>query len=267
MKVKEFEEYLVKRRKEFAKKFGQEINELGQEEGLKIGSPDAEVTGILVTWMMTKEAMAEAAKQKCSLILCHETPWFGDNWNTKNPSIPLWRVNNERKDLALENSLNVIQCHSTLDEILITDTFGEFLGLPKPSIQAWRLINIYDIPALPLKKLADQVKKKTGLKTIRVTGNMNRKVSKVGLIYGGIGLSINLGFWEGQLKWNPEVLIAGEMDEYAMRYAIDNYICAIETTHPVSEEPGLEKFCEELKQDLPGMKVAFHKVGMSWNYV
>lgn len=267
MKSVDLMQYLINRRSEFAKKFGQEINELGQEEGIWVGDANSDVTGILVTWMITIEAINRAIKENCNLILCHETPFFGTNWNSVKQNIPPWKANEERKRLCIENEITVIQSHSTLDEVLITDTFGEVLGLPKPSVQAWRLQNIYEIPPILLRKLAQRVKKKMGLKIVRVVGDLNKKVKRIGMAYGGIGLSTNLGFWEQMLQWNPEVVIAGETDEYAMRYAIDNNLCVIETTHPISENPGLEKFCGELRHVFPGTKIVFHRCTIPWKYV
>ena len=267
MKPADLEQYLIKRRKEFAKKFGQEINELRREEGIWFGNRDVEISGILLTWMATIEAINKAAEENCNLILCHETPFFDTNWNTKEPLIPPWKVNEERKKLLTQNGITVFQAHATLDEILITDTFGEVLGLPKPIVQAWRLQNIYEISPTPLRKLANQVKKKMGLKIVRVIGDLNKKVKRIGMAYGGIGLFTNLCCWEEMLQWNPEVVIAGETDEYAMRYAIDNGLCVIETTHPLSENPGLEKFCNELKKVFPGIKVIFHRCGVPWKYI
>lgn len=267
MIAKELEEYLLKRRREFAKKFGQEVNELGREEGIRFGDGSVGVKGILVTWMLTTDAIKEAAKQGCNLILCHEIPFFGEKWDRETPATPSWKVNEERKRLLSENGMTVFQCHATLDEILITDTFAEVLGLPKAARQEWRLRSVHEIAPIPLKKLARQVKKKMGLKIIRVVGDLNKKVSRVGLAYGGISLSVNLGFWEEMLKLNPDVVIGGETDEYAIRYAIENNLCVIETTHPISENPGLEKFCDELREVFPGVKIAFHRCGIPWEYV
>lgn len=267
MTPKNLQDYLIKRRSEFAGKFEQQLSELGKEEGIRFGDANVEIKGVLVTWMMTVEAIEEAVKQDCNLIVCHETPFFGENWDAKNPVTPEWKVNEERKRLLAKYEITVFQSHSTLDEILITDTFAEVLGLPKAIIQEWRLQSIHEIPPTPLHKLADRVKKKTGLKIIRVVGDLNKKVKRIGLAYGGIGLHVNLGFWEQMLKHNPEVVIAGETDEYAMRYAIDNGLCVIETTHPISENPGLEKFCNELKRVFPGVKIVFHRCEIPWKYV
>lgn len=267
MKIIDLEEHLLRRRKEFARKFGQEIQELGREEGLHFGDPEIEIVGILVTWMATIKAIEMAERENCNLILCHETPFFGMSWNVKNPTTPPWKVNEKRKQLLSRYNIAVFQSHATLDEILITDSFVEVLGLPVAVTKEWRLQSIHEISPTPLRKLAEQVKKKIGLKIVRVVGDSNKKVSRIGLAYGGIGLYTNLGFWEQMLKWNPEVVIVGETDEYAMRYAIDNDLCVIETTHPLSENPGLEKFCDELKGVFPGIKVVFHRCGIPWEYI
>ncbi|MGC8890888.1 MAG: Nif3-like dinuclear metal center hexameric protein [bacterium] len=75
-----------------------------------------------------------------------------------------------------------------------------------------------------------------------------------------MGLFVNIGFWEILLKYNVDVILVGEIDEYAIRYTLDCGVAVVETTHPSSENPGLKKFSEELARDFPDTKVYFYDV-------
>ena len=102
------------------------------------------------------------------------------------------------------------------------------------------------------------------MKHLRVCGDPQRIVKCPALPWGGLGLSVNVGFIEGLLQYRPDVLIAGESDEYAMVYAIDADIPLIETSHAASENPGLRHFTEHLAASSPGLKVVFHECPVPW---
>ena len=99
---------------------------------------------------------------------------------------------------------------------------------------------------------------------VRVTGDSQRVVSRVGLPWGGLGLSVNVGFIEALLGYDPDVLIAGESDEYAMFYCLDADVPLIETSHAGSENFGLARFAQQLAQHFPGLRVVFHRCPVPW---
>ena len=62
MKVNDLVNYIVKLK-------GQGLN---QDEGVLYGDPEAEIKGVLLTWMATVEALKTAKKQGCNVVFCHE---------------------------------------------------------------------------------------------------------------------------------------------------------------------------------------------------
>jgi len=82
-----------------------------------------------------------------------------------------------------------------------------------------------------------------------------------------LGLSLNIGFVEKLLSYDPDLLIAGETDEYAMYYARDAGVCMIETGHSLSENIGLRRFIETLRQRYPKVKVVFHECSKPWKLI
>ena len=66
------------------------------------------------------------------------------------------------------------------------------------------------------------------------------------------------------LRHSPDVLIAGECDEYAFRFTQDADVPMIETGHSLSENPGLEMFAGVLGAQFPGVRVVYCPVGCPW---
>jgi len=111
------------------------------------------------------------------------------------------------------------------------------------------------------------VKKRLNLKSVRFAGDPHRKIRRVGLPWGGLGLSLNIGFIEDLLRHSPDVLIAGETDEYAMYYALDADVGVIETGHSVSENIGLRKFSKILKKHYLETKIVFFECERPWESI
>ena len=65
-----------------------------------------------------------------------------------------------------------------------------------------------------MAELVGQAKAALGMDCVRVTGDSQRVVSRVGLPWGGLGLSVNVHFIEALLGYDADLLIAGESDEY-----------------------------------------------------
>jgi putative NIF3 family GTP cyclohydrolase 1 type 2 len=239
---------------------------LGGEEGFRFGDPDAEVQGMLVTWMATCDALRAAADRGCNLVICHEAPFFPYSGTHALAESLTWRVNRNRTGLIVRHDLTVLRAHGTLDRLCVVDEFARAAGL-SGEVAAEGLARTFTIPEIALGDLAAQVKRNLGMSALRVVGDLARRVTKVGVAVGGIGLSFNIGFWETLLRQGAEVVLTGESDEYAFRYALDSDIGIIETTHPVSENPGLRRFCHLLRERFPGAPVEFFECAVPWREV
>ena len=240
---------------------------MGSDEGFRYGDPDSEVTGILVCWMATLDAIRRAAAESCNLIVTHEDVYFPYVSRRQDLEQYLtWVVNRRRIEALAKNGMTVFRAHGMLDRLCILDDFAEMLGLPEPVVKEGYL-RIYDMESILLRDLADRVKRQTGLAIVRVAGDLDRSVCRVGLPWGGLGLSVNVGFIQSLIVHHPDVLIAGESDEYAMRYALDAGVAMIETSHGVSEDPGLRNFADRLREAFPEVKVAFFECGSPWQAV
>lgn len=238
---------------------------LSPEEGFRLGNPDVEVRGVLISWMATLEAIKKAIEEDCNLMVVHEDLFYpyGFQRNAEFETCLTWSVNRMRLKLLSEHDIVVFRAHGTLDRLCILDDFAEALGLPQPSVKNG-YVRIYDIAETTVEKLAFNIKKRLNLETVRLVGRREDRVCRVGLAWGGLGLSLNIGFVETLLRYKPQVLIAGEMDEYSEYYILDAGVNMIEVGHSVSENIGLKHFSDILKQHYPDVKVVFFECLKPW---
>jgi putative NIF3 family GTP cyclohydrolase 1 type 2 len=96
---------------------------------------------------------------------------------------------------------------------------------------------------------------------------MDRRVHRVGLPWGGLGLFVNVGYQQTLIAQGCDVFIAGESDNYGFRFAQEAGIPMIETSHEVSENPGLAVFTERLKERFPDVDFAFYGNPCAWRVV
>ena len=233
----------------------------GGEEGFKFGDPEARVSGVLVCWMADVAALQAAAEKKCSLVICHETLFYPQ-------SAPIdaertWRTNRRRMELMSDNRITVYRAHGKLDRLCIFDDFAAALGL-HDVCAGEGYARIFRVPPTPLRDLIAQAKQATGVPAVRVVGDLDRCVERIGLPWGGLGLFVNVGFMQQLVQNGAQAGIGGETDEYAMRFAEDAGIALIETSHAASENIGLRHFAAMLAEAHPDLKVVFHDPGPAW---
>ena len=234
------------------------------DEGFKFGSPHAPIKGVLVCWMCTLQAIQRAVSEECNMIVCHEEMHYP--YAAFGPGLEkylTWTVNRQRIQALSRAEITVYRAHAMLDHYCILDDFAAQLGLGSPDVSE-EFYRIYDIEPRTVAQLVEQVKETMNMDCVRVTGDPAREVSRVGLPWGGLGLSVNIAFIEELLRYRADVLIAGETDEYAMFYCQDADVALIETSHVASENFGLVHFARELAADLPALKVVFHSCPVPW---
>jgi len=235
--------------------------ETGPEEGFKFGDPEAEVTGVLVCWMATVAALDQAASERCNLVICHETLFYPQ-------SAPIdaercWRTNRLRMQLMHQGGMVVYRAHGKLDRLCIFEEFVAALGLDAVYSGKGHQ-RVFALPPTRLATLAERAMRVTGMPMVRVTGDMERQVTRVGLPWGGLGLFVNIEFMQRLVENGAEAGICGETDEYAMRFAEDAGMALIETSHAACENIGLRRFAAMIRDDWPGLKVIFHESGPGW---
>ena len=238
---------------------------LGPDEGFRWGDPAIELTGVMIAFFPTVEAIEACAAEGCNLLLCHEQlpmpyPWRGEGDLGENLT---WPVNFNRIGALARHGITLFRAHGTLDRFCIHQAFVDLLGLGEPVLQDG-YTSLFEIEPVTVRALVEDVKRRTGMAALRVTADLDRVVSRVGLPWGGTGLSVNAHFLNSVIVHGPDLLIAGETDEYAMRMVRDCGVELIETGHAVSEEPGLEWFAQYLREQFPQLRVIYHPCEPAW---
>ena len=132
--------------------------------------------------------------------------------------------------------------------------------MPAPALSDPNTVKVYDIAPTTCQDLIDRVKAATGMEHLRVTnGPRDRMITRAGLPWGGLGLFVNVSYVQSLIAHDCQLLIAGESDNYGFRFAVDAGLDMIETSHGVSENPGLRHFGRVLQSKFPEVSVVFYE--------
>lgn len=241
---------------------------LHPDEGVQHGDSERCVTSATVAWMATPDAIKSAASAGDDLLIVHESLYYPyDVIHAASPPSDWkeWRVNRQRQSLLDRHDLALLRLHGSVDEICIFDTFAEVLELGQ-AVVADGLVKVYEIPACPLSALVERVKSRIGMPYLRVAdaGDIDRVVRRVGLPWGGLGLFVNVGYQQSLVAQGCDVFVAGESDNYGFRFAVECGIPMIETSHELSENPGLRRFTAMLRQAFPDTVFTFYENECVW---
>jgi putative NIF3 family GTP cyclohydrolase 1 type 2 len=227
---------------------------LNRDEGLHHGRLDTAVERILACWMATPQALARAAELGAQLVIAHESLYYPYDAAVRSDNPPgweAWPTNAQRRALLERHGLSLLRVHGSADEICIYDDFARRLGLGE-AVAGEGLARVFAIAPCALGELVARVKAATGMAAVRVVAprGLGQQVSRVGLPWGGMALFVNVGYLQRLVALGCDVLIAGESDNYGMRFGAELGIAMIETSHEVSENGGLQVFAERLAAEL-----------------
>lgn len=241
---------------------------LNEDEGVQHGDAARPVHHLLLCWMATADALRAAGQRGVDLVITHESLYYPYNAYHRQDNPPGWEewlTNQQRRALLDQHDLTLLRAHGSLDEICIYDAFAALLGLGEPA-QAEGLARVYEMAPCTLASLVARVKAAVGMRAVRVSApqGWGQCVRRVGLPWGGLGLFVNVAYQQRLIAMGCDALIAGESDDYGLRFAAEIGIPLIETGHEVSEQPGLERFAEMLRQRFPTLQVALYLCAPSW---
>ena len=235
---------------------------LGEEEGIRFGTATQPVKKILLCWMANLAAIRHAAEIGADLIIAHESVLFPYTIFERSgpPDFLSWQANNSRIEQLARHQISLVRAHITLDRFCIFDDFAAKLELGDPVVSKPGFIKIYEIKPTPYGTLIEHVKDKMLLSCLRATpGDKDRVIKRIGLPWGGLGLIVNTSYMQSLLHEGCDCLIAGETDNYGFHFATDSGIDLIETSHEVSENPGLEHFSQVLAAAFPQIQISFYE--------
>lgn len=234
------------------------------EDGLRFGDDSADVTGVMVCWMATVEAIKKAVDKGCNVVICHEDPYFQSIGVFPELSAG-WFANRQRLHLLIEHNITLYRCHSPLDVLFTVDASLEQMDLHPKDIYCDWIARVAKVEPITIRELMDKARDGFEVDHIRYVGDMDRVVTRVGFSVGGMGLSVNGSFQEMLRLGGAEVILTGEFDDYSAFWACESGIAMIAVGHSVCENPGIRRFEQKLRADFPDLKVLYHECKLPYH--
>jgi putative NIF3 family GTP cyclohydrolase 1 type 2 len=226
---------------------------------IKAGDPSQELTGILVTFLATCEAIEQAVQLGANLIITHEPTFYNHpdvtDWLSQHPSYKA------KRQLIEKSGLVIWRFHDYLHSLPPDSTV---MGLLKEL--NWEANGSPDLPYLcsiqpmTLRELGGWVKKQLGLQTLRVVGDLDSQCERIAVLPGFPPAEFQMGSLG---MAGADVLITGEIHEWEIsEYVRDATYLGykkglIILGHAASEEPGLRRMLPWLEERLPGVAIDF----------
>ncbi len=226
----------------------------------KAGNPDTVVTGVAVTMMATMDVLQRAAAEKLNFVITHEPTFYAheDVPEGISESDPVWA---EKRAFIEKHGLVVWRFH---DHWHMREPDGIKAGVVHAL--GWEKFQrkdnqyLFVMPETTLRGLAEQVAKKLDSPVVRVVGDREMKITKVGLSPGAAGSEREIHALEQD---DVQVLLVGETREWeTVEYAADAVSegrkkALIVIGHIPSEQPGMEECTRWLKGFVKGIPVEF----------
>jgi len=224
---------------------------------IKIGNASQPVTGITSTFLATCDVIQQSIQAGNNFIITHEPTFYNHldevDWLADNS------VYQFKRRLIEENQLVIWRCHDYWHHL---KPDGIMTGVEKKlgwqSFADPSVAFLYRRSPLPLSELITEVKQKLEIPLVRVIGNLDLPVEKIGFLVGSPGGKSQIKFLN---LYDPDVLITGEINEWETNIFTQDAIATgrkkalVILGHAASEEAGMAYFVEWLQALIPTVKI------------
>jgi putative NIF3 family GTP cyclohydrolase 1 type 2 len=227
----------------------------------KAGNPDEPVTGIAVTMMATLDVLERAAASGDNFVITHEPTFYSHLDSTGQLE--------KQNDAVLAAKQKFIRDHH-----LVIWRFHDHWHMRKPDgIQlgmthalGWEKFqnpenqHLFTLPETTLGSLTASIKRKLDVRVLRVVGDPQLGVTKVGFLPGAAGSARQIEMLE---RDEVEALLIGESPEWeTVEYVADaatehKHKALIIIGHVKSEQAGMEECTRWLKTFIKDVPVTF----------
>jgi len=226
----------------------------------KAGNPNTAVTGIAVTMMATMDVLQRASAKGLNFVITHEPTFYAhlDTPEGMPESDPVWA---EKRAFIEKHGMVVWRFH---DHWHMRKPDGIEAGMVR--LLGWEKFQkrenqyLFVMPETTVEKLAQEVANKLASPVVRVVGNPEMKVTKVGFSPGAAGFQRETQALE---RDDVQVLLVGETREWeTVEYAADAVTqgrskALIVIGHVPSEQGGMEECSLWLKGFVKEVPVEF----------
>lgn len=225
----------------------------------KSSDPGAEITGIAVSWMSTREALARAQALGCNVFVTHEPTYYN---HRDDPDSSIFELAGARDKRAFVEAagLTIIRCHDLWDQVLevgIPDAWGEALGLGQ-AVTGEGYYRVYDVTGRTAGDVARQVAIKAsafGQEAVQLIGDPEEPVTRVAIGTGAI-----TPLFDYIADFDVDLAICTD-DGFTYwqhgAYAMDAGLPVIIVNHATSEEPGMMRLAKCIQAQFPLVSVHF----------
>lgn len=200
--------------------------------GLMIGTPDKEISKILISLDFDFNALECAIESKADLIITHHPAIFK----------PLRSITDERIIKAIENGISVYSAHTNLDAAIggVNFALSDKLGMFNCTQHGMMRVGMVEEDTFI--NIINNVKEHLDVSALRVVGDMNSKIRKVAVLGGAGG-----DFISKACNLKCDLFITGEC-KYDQAQLADKYgICLIAAGHFETENPVVHKLADKLR--------------------
>jgi putative NIF3 family GTP cyclohydrolase 1 type 2 len=233
----------------------------------KAGGAQTRVTGVAVTMMATMDVLERASAKGLNMVITHEPTFYAhlDTPVGMPENDPVWK---EKREFLEQHGMAVWRFH---DHWHLRNPDGIEAGMVHAL--GWEKYQRKDnqyllvMPETTVKKLADEVAKKLESPVVRVVGEPEMTVTKVGLSPGAAG---SVRETQALERDDVEVLLVGETREWeTVEYAADAVAqgrkkALIVIGHIPSEQAGMEECARWLKGFVKDVPVEFVGAKEPW---
>jgi len=226
----------------------------------KAGNPDTPITGIAVTMMATMDVLQRASAKGLNFVITHEPTFYAhlDTPEGVPQDDPVWA---EKRAFIEKHGMIVWRFHDHW-HMRKPDGIegGNVHDLGWEKFQRPDNQYLFVIPETTVKDLAAEVARKLGSSVVRVVGDPDMKVTKVGFSPGAAGSQREIRALELD---DVQVLMVGETREWeTVEYAADAVSegrkkALIVIGHIPSEQSGMAECSRWLKGFVMGIPIEF----------
>ena len=236
-------------------------SERGYRDNFKTGGPETVITGVATTMMSTFDVIKRAHALKLNFIISHENTFWTDREDQKTVAdLPLYKI---KLDYCKQNNIAIHRFHDHQHSSVpdySTQSLLRMVGIDDPKVPM--STGVRTIPETTLGALASSIRKRTGIRNIRVAGDPNMKVTKI--IMGP-------GYGFPRMTADVDVVIGGEVQESDGSFDIASYVRdaaalgipkgQIILGHMASEEGGMQIMAEWMKGFIKEVPIQFVPAG------
>ncbi|MEG2353394.1 MAG: Nif3-like dinuclear metal center hexameric protein [Clostridium sp.] len=221
--------------------------------GLMVGYSNQEVTSILVALDCTLEVIEEAEEKGCNLILTHHPLLFITPKSITNETLQ-----GEKIIKLIKNNISLYSAHTNLDSVQggLNDYVAEAIGIKNPKIINKIESNFVEgkhgigrigrlEENISLNELCNKVKEVFNIECLRITGDLDREISKVAIINGS-----GQDLFHKAKNLGAQCIITGDTTYHFVSDFKEEEICIIDPGHFGTEWPAMKQLKDVLRAKL-----------------